>query len=272
MSLKNICDCHVHCSFSGDSHEDPEDIIAWAIDTGIAGIIFTDHYDIDYPNKKYHFEFDLQSRARVIEQLKRAYGDKIEILNGIELGLQPHVSQASENIVIQGNFDFVIASIHAVDGYSLCSQSDFFWGKTKQEAYSRYLQEIYNGILNFDNFDIIGHIGYIRRYGPYQERSMKYVDYAEICDNILKAVIQKGKGIEINTSGYRYNLGGTIPSLDILQRYKQLGGEIITLGSDAHEKEQVADKFAQAIGILREVGFNYITYFKNRKPHFVKID
>lgn len=271
MKMNNLVDSHVHCDYSDDCHIPALSQIERAIELGLKGIAFTDHYDIGYPNPRYTFEFDVSARRKNIHDMAIHYERKLSLLHGIEIGIQPHVINQSAEVIKNGQFDCVICSTHAVEGFSLCSQSGFFEGKTKQGAYNRYLDEIYSAISQFHEYDIVGHIGYVRRYGPYANRSMPYKEFSDAIDRILKKVIEDGKGIEINTSGFAYKLGSTIPEIDIIVRYKQLGGEIITIGSDAHTKERVADNFDQALAILQHVGFNYVAYFKNRKPVFNKL-
>lgn len=268
MKDGSLVDCHVHCDYSDDSSAKAHDEVERAIELGLKGITFTDHYDIDYPNQKYHFEFDVANRRADITDMRNRYQDKIAIFHGIEIGIQPHVVKQSLEVIKNGQFDCVICSTHAVDGFSLCSQSGFFEGKTQEQAYKRYLEEIYETITKFSDYDIVGHIGYVRRYGSYTQRSMPYRQYHDILDMILKKIIEAGKGIEINTSGFFYKLGTPIPELDIILRYKQLGGEIITIGSDAHTVARVGDSFDQAKKILKHAGFKYSAYFHNRKSVF----
>jgi histidinol-phosphatase (PHP family) len=266
-----LVDCHVHCQYSDDSDADACGEVECAVKLGLKGITFTDHYDLDYPNKKYHFEFDIAERRAYMAQLHERFQENIDVLHGIEIGIQPHVVQRSLEVIKHGLFDCVICSTHAVDGFSLCSQSGFFEGNTQEQAYMRYLEEIYAAITKFSDYDVVGHIGYVRRYGPYENRVMPYNRYADMLDMILEKVIADGKGIEINTSGYAYKLGTPIPDVDIIKRYKELGGEIITIGSDAHGAERVADHFEQAVMLLKQVGFTHVAYFKQRQPLFEQI-
>ena len=126
-------------------------------------------------------------------------------------------------------------------------------------------------INTIDKFCVYGHIDFISRYGIYKDNSLKYRDYSDLIDEVLKTLINKNKGIEINTSGYRYKLNQTYPQYDILKRYKELGGEIITIGSDAHTPDYVGDHFEVAYEMLVKSGFKYITRFKNLKPSFTAI-
>jgi len=271
--MNNHClvDSHVHTEFSDDCAVPVREQLERAVQLGLKGVALTDHYDIDYPNTKYNFEFDVDARRTYIADLKNQFSQQLELLHGIEIGIQPHVIEQSRKLVRQGDFDCVISSIHAVDGFSLCSQHDFFLHKTKQQAYRRYLEEIYYALCNFQDYDIVGHIGYIRRYGNYDDNSMPYEEYNDILDEILRVVIRDGKGIEINTSGFAYNLGTAIPDISILQRYYELGGTLVTLGSDAHSVERVAGDFDRAVKMLKDVGFTSIAYFKERMPIFQRI-
>ncbi len=172
--------------------------------------------------------------------------------------------------LMKNHYDFVIASSHVVDKCDLCT-NDFFEGKTKFMAYLGYFADVLNNVKTCDFFSVYGHIDFINRYGNYADKKMVYGDYKFITDEILKTLIEKGKGIEINTSGYRYGLGHTHPQFELVKRYKELGGEIITVGSDAHVPEDIAKDFDKAYKMLEEAGFKYLTLFTDKKPEFVKI-
>ena len=122
------------------------------------------------------------------------------------------------------------------------------------------------------DFDVLGHIDYVVRYGKETAEHYSYRKYADEIDAILKKVLDMGKGIELNTGGYKYGLGFCNPHPDIIRRYRELGGEIITVGADAHCPEHIAYDFAKAKAVLEECGFRYYTVFEERKPVFRKID
>jgi histidinol-phosphatase (PHP family) len=261
-------DSHVHSNYSDDSTLRPEEAVSKALDQGLMGLAFADHYDLDFPDSQYLFEFDPTKRATHFNALKEHYGPQIEILDGIEIGLQPHIVDQASDIINSHQFDFVICSVHAVDGIPLHDPTAFYEDKTKEQAYRRYLEEIYQIIRNFDDYDVIGHFGYIRRYGPYDIKSMPLKTYDDIIDSIFKLLVQRGKGIEVNVSGYAYKLGTPIPDVDMIKRFKELGGEIVTLGSDAHDAAHIGKSFKQGLAALERAGFEHVTYFKNRKPIF----
>lgn len=271
MKSNVFVDSHVHTNYSDDSTMRLEDGIEAALALGLKGLAFTDHYDLDFPDNQFLFEFDPKKRASHIESLREHYGPDIEIVNGIELGVQSHVLDQSSHIIDSNPFDFVICSLHVVDGFALHDSDGFYKNKTKEQAYRRYLEEVYQLVRSFENFDVIGHLGYVRRYGPYEIKSMPLKIYDEIIDSLLKLLIERGKGIEVNVSGYTYRLGTPLPDVDILKRYKELGGEIITLGSDAHDAAHIGKSFKQGLAALERSGFDHVNYYKNRQPIFVPL-
>lgn len=264
-----IADYHTHSNFSSDSDTPLEENIKKAVSLGLKEIACTDHIDYDYPDPEFSFLFDYIPYKKEIDRLKEKYSG-IKIKTGVEIGIQPHVIDKINNLIMQNYFDFIIASTHVTqDKYDLCT-NDFFEGKSKHQAYTDYFEEVLSNVKNYDFFSVYGHIDFINRYGNYEDKTMDYNEFKSITDEILKIIISKGKGIEVNTSGYRYGLGHPHPQFELIKRYKELGGEIITVGSDAHKPEQITLKFDKAYELLKEAGFKYITLFNDRKPEFVK--
>ena len=116
------------------------------------------------------------------------------------------------------------------------------------------------------DFDVYGHIDYVVRYGPNKNQFYSYKKFSDIIDEILKKIISTGHGIEINTAGFKYRLGHPNPTEDIIKRYHELGGEIITIGSDGHKPEHLAYDFNKIPALLNSCGFDYYTVFEGRKP------
>lgn len=167
-------------------------------------------------------------------------------------------------------FDFVIGSTHVIDKTDV-SDPKFFEGKTKKEAYTKYFENVLENASANDCYNVYGHIDYVNRYAPYEDKSISYFDYREIIDEILKVLVDKGKGLDINTSGFRYGEGRPYPQFEILKRFKELGGEIITVGSDAHSPEYIADHFDDAYSMIKEAGFKAISSFRGKKVKFIDI-
>lgn len=265
-----LWDTHMHCHFSGDSESLPEVMVEAAILRGLDGICFTDHVDYDYPDDPDLFLLDLKQYAEKINALQKQYENRIEVLHGIELGLQPHLAEKHRKLLENNRFDFVIGSshvVHRVDPY----YASYFDGRTAHSAYLEYFESILENIQAFDGFDVYGHLDYVVRYGPHADDDYSYGQFREIIDEILKQLILNGKGIEVNTAGFKYGLCHPNPCEDILKRYHELGGEILTIGADAHKPEHIAFCFDKLPGLLRCAGFSHYTVFKSRKPKFLPL-
>ncbi|NLP45498.1 MAG: histidinol-phosphatase HisJ family protein [Epulopiscium sp.] len=265
-----FADYHSHTYFSSDSNASMEDMIQTGINLGLKQLAFTDHVDFDYPNSDYTFEIDYNEYLKQFKQYKLKYKNKIDLIFGVEIGLQPHLQEKISDFITHYPFDFIIGSSHVVHKLDLYN-GDFFQGKEQKNAYLQYFEEVLKNIHIFNDFQVYGHLDYIIRYGNYKNPVLSYEDYQNIIDEILKNLIHKGQGIELNTSGYRYGLNQFHPQTSILKSYKQLGGEIITVGSDAHYPQDLCANFKEAYEILKEIGFSYITIFKNQKPDFIPI-
>ena len=263
-----LWDTHMHTHFSGDSEASPLSMIDAAKRTGLFGICFTDHLDLDYPGEPELFLLDLPNYWKEMKKLSEQYSTDLKICTGIELGLQPHLTSQLTEIVNSYDFDFVIGSSHVVHGMDPY-YPEYYESKTEDEAYEEYFSSILENISAFDGFDVYGHIDYVVRYGPNKNKFYSYQKFSDVIDEILKTLIHRGKGIEINTGGFKYSLGHPNPTEDILKRYRELGGEIITIGADAHMPEHVGYDFQKVPDILKNAGFKYFTVFKNRKPEFL---
>ena len=263
-----LWDTHMHCNFSGDCDADPDNMIRAAIDAGLDGICFTDHLDYDFPSDPPdQYVIDLEEYDRAIAALSEKYRPVFPVLHGIELGVQPHLHEKLKNVVQSHDFDQVICSSHTIDGLDPYYKT-FFIGREERDAYQRYFESILENLEVFSDFDVYGHIDYVVRYGPNTNRFYSYEAYADVLDAVLEKLISMGKGIEINTGGFKYGLGHPNPCEEIIRRYRELGGEIITIGADAHEPKYVGYDFSKVPRILREAGFTHYTVFKKRQPVF----
>ncbi len=264
-----ITDTHSHTSFSPDSRMSIQDAALWAEKSGLAGIAFTDHLDLKAPGGDMKFAFDPAEQQEEIERVKRRA--RVELYNGIEVGLQHCNLKDIKDFLNKFSFDTVIASIHFVDGVDPY-EGEYYIGKSEKEAYGRYMEIMLELIKEYPDFDILGHFDYIARYSPYKTRAVIYRSYADILDEIFRYLIYNGKCLEINTNTYRYRNGAT-PELDfnILLRYKELGGSMISIGSDAHTRERIGESFEAYTAMVKRTGFNYVVHFCNRRAVFTKI-
>lgn len=259
-----VIDTHSHSNFSPDSKMKVEELVAGAIREGLAGIAITDHLDLKTPDGDTRFTFDIASQQQQIDNLRSNYD--IEILKGIEIGLQPHNLEDIKEYTKAYKFDTIIASIHFVDNVDPY-HGGYYDGLTEKRAYGRYLELFHELITAYPDFDILGHYDYIARYAPYDNCTIRYKDYSDILDSIFRYLINNGKALEINTNTYRIRNGKT-PVLDhhILKRYLDLGGEFISLSSDAHTPERIGEQFSHYLKKVHDSGFKYITHYKERKP------
>ncbi|MFP3154345.1 histidinol-phosphatase HisJ family protein [Lachnospiraceae bacterium ZAX-1] len=265
-----LWDTHMHTRFSGDSDADLDEMVQTAKKLDLKGICITDHLDLDFPDRSETFDLDIPTYIATLKTLQEKYSHILPIRIGLELGLQPHLAPQHHQLLMDYSFDFVIGSSHAVHGADTY-YPEFYMGRPEEEAYMEYFTSILENLEVFDEFDVYGHIDYVVRYGPNRNKFYSYEKYSGVLDEILKTLISKKKGIELNTGGLRYGLGHPNPTEEILLRYRELGGEIITIGADAHNPAQIGYDFHKVAGILKEAGFQYYAVFKNRKPEFIKL-
>lgn len=263
-------DYHLHTAYSFDSTEMMEDIVKRAIELDLNEIVFTDHLETLDPNVGIHKIIDYDRYVGELEALREKYGKSIDLKLGAEINLEPSIKNEINNYLNKYPFDFVIGSLHAAE-FEDFAMSDFSDGKSRDEYYDDYFKWGIDCVKKDFNFCVLGHIDYIVRYGGYKEKYLDMDIHKGAISEILKTLISNGKGIEINTAGIRYNLGHVHPKVEILKLYKSLGGEIITVGSDAHRKSDLAKDFDTAKHLLKDCGFEYYTRFEKMKPIFEKI-
>ncbi len=265
-----LMDHHLHTEFSGDSFEKPENVIAAAKKCGLNSICFTDHLDFDYVAEGVLYELDKDDYFNSMSKYKEQTTNELAIYLGVETGLEPDKAFRLDDFINRHPYDFIIGSSHLVNGKDPY-YPEFFQGKSKTEALMEYFESIVNNLKFCKNFDVYGHIDYCIRYSPEKEDYYDYMEFYDILKDILKTLIDNGKGIEVNTSGYRSGLPQPNPNFDIIKMYRELGGEIITVGSDAHKATDVGYRIKETTECLADCGFKYITVFKNRKPEFIKL-
>jgi histidinol-phosphatase (PHP family) len=273
--MRSFLDSHTHTLFSSDSSMPIVHGIKKAIKENLSGISFTDHYDFDIPTKggfDFTFDIDLQQEEITKSINSTIIPDNFKILKGIEIGIQPQSIEAIEELMKVHTFDTVITSLHFIEGKDPY-HGDYYIPYQYKEAYGKYLETILHCIEQFKDFDIIGHYDYIARYSPYKESTIYYKEFSDIFDSIFKILIEGGKTFEINTKTYR-PFRGKEPLLDpdILKRYKELGGEGISFGSDAHDTSRIGENFEKMATIVKNCGIKYSVYYQNREANYLLID
>lgn len=274
-------DFHIHSKHSTDGKSTLREHIEQALLKGLDTICFTEHYDYGNHNashplflEEYNISPDEASKSFIADvppyiaevlDLKEEYKNRISIRLGLELGLQPEIPEYFIKFAGEHPFDFLIGSSHecgALDPY----YPDYLTGRTPMEAYRAYFTEEAHMAKNAPQaFDVYGHADYALRYNRPEGFEFHYSDFYDELDDFLKTIIENGKGIEVNTGGFRFFGSEPNPRIEILKRYKELGGEIITFGSDAHHCSELARHFDKAAEILLALGYKYYFVFNERK-------
>ncbi len=283
-------DYHLHSNFSDDSTEEMEEHIKQAILLGIEEMCFTEHVDygikrdfddprgIEVRYEDYHGEkvkvvesnCDYPNYFKKLQEMKGKYSDKIVIKQGLEFGVQHHTIDQYNALFnkYENELDFVLFSMHQVNDLQSWNQ-EAQRGKSQKEYNDEYYNEILRCIKEFKHYSVLAHLDLMVRYdlnGPYP---FKYEE--DVIREILKTAIADNKGIEVNTSSHRYHLKDTTPSVDILKLYKSLGGRIITVGSDAHNKNDLGAYIKKAYSLLKDLGFEYVCTFDKMKPIYHRL-
>ena len=267
-------DCHLHSSHSGDSESPMEEMVLKGIELGLDTMCFTEHHDIGFPDSDEEpgdiFLLNTDSYLYDLVTLKEKYAGKLRLLFGLELGLQTEFFRPISVYAKSYEFDFIIGSSHICYGKDPCYPA-FFTGRSEETAYREYFESLLENVKKFSCFDVYGHLDYVVRYGPNKDREYSYEKYRDVFDEILRTLIEKEKGIEINTGGLGSGLRDLNPCLEILKRYRELGGEIVTVGSDAHSPMNIASNFDRAAEALMLCGFRYYTVFEKRNAEFKRL-
>ena len=264
-----LVDYHMHSKYSFDGHEEVAAICEQAIKMGLKEIAITDHYDF-FRDKQYRRYVDFENLYKDIEEAKEGYKEKLIVRAGIELG-QPRVRpEESAAFLAKYELDFVIGSIHHLEDEKDVGDYDFL-KMDNHQIYSRYLEALLD-MAKYGDFDIMGHITYPARYAT--EQTGQYPDltpYHDVIREIYKQLIERGKGIEVNASGFFQPIKRSMPDLDLVKLYKACGGEVITVGCDAHYLKHIGLTAVQGLEVVKAAGFDYVTTFEKRKASFKKI-
>jgi len=263
-------DIHLHTIYSVDSSARPGDLIAKSKDTGLSGICFTDHWDVGYEGFNTERIIPREYAKCELRGLRSESGFKV--FCGIEVSPMPAVLDRVREEMADTAFDFVMLSAHFVGDVPQCRFNGFYSGRTKKEAYGRYLSTLIDLIKQYGgDFDALGHYDYISRYSPYPDQLMRYADHEDEFDELLTLLISGNKALEVNT-GKRTLRNNELP-LDkkVLARYRELGGDLICLGSDAHRASDAGYLFNEYAELIRGCGYKYAVYYCDRKPVYEKL-
>ncbi len=264
-----LTDLHTHSRFSADGDSELKDMLEKAFQSGLKYYGVAEHADFDFDAAGMEIApLKPDEYFPAARKLQAEYGKKgLNVLVGCECGFSSdkETTEKYEKLISDYNPDYVINSVHLVYGED-CYFAPYFAGRDKKTAYLKYLNCVRDSLLVPYRYDIVGHLGYVSRKAPYSDPKLYYSEFAEILDEILKIIIDKGKILEVNTS-VTSRVGEFLPGADILARYYELGGRRVSFGSDAHKTERIADRRALVIAELKRIGFTYLTV-----PGEIRID
>ena len=267
-----LFDNHNHSQFSFDGKRTSVEASARAAaEAGLGGICFTDHCDHYVPPMKASFEnvvpeyFNVEEQQAEISRVQSLIGDRTRLLKGIEIGMYEECHEQIRKVLDENSFDQIIASVHYIektDPY----YGGYYDGKDWKQAYGTYLETIYREMKWLEDFDIMGHYDYIVRYASYPVTSIRYRDFGDIFDEMFRYLIHEGKALEINTKSYEGHRGRMVElDNDVLLRYREMGGEILSLGSDSHEPSRVGAGFVRHAEFLKSLGFRWTAHYESRR-------
>lgn len=279
-------DVHNHCKdFSPDASQPLLERIAEARDLGLPGIILTDHYDKDLvaqdllpglspmgsrpkPGEWIFYTPEYIDRLLTERAALASAGDPFKLLIGVELGYAPQLAEPYRAMIDIYPFDCVLASLHSLEFKDVYYFRDLYT-REKLAVYSLYLEGLIQMLKDMDYANILGHFDYISRYAHYDTKKMAYSDLPDVFDELFRIMIQNQVSLELNIGSQRAKESdGTpmgLPDKAILLRYRELGGELVSLGSDAHHAGFVGRQFRESADYLRSLGFRYLTHFEKRQ-------
>lgn len=261
---KLLTDMHTHSTFSHDGQDELKTMLATALEKGVAFYGTSEHFDYDYDEKKMSAELYAKTRNvnpeeyfHTARHLQEDYAGVMNVIVGAEFGFSgnPAVQEKYVKEYENSHPDFVINSVHSIDGEDYCNIT---FTKDKKQVFGEYLSLIRASLDVPYPYDIVGHIGYVARYVPFENRNFNLDEFGAELDDIFKTIIQKDKILEVNSAS-KISSQLSLPSVELLARYYALGGRKISFGSDAHFKSRIIDKREEVMAALKEIGFTHIT-------------
>ena len=265
-------DYHTHTRFSPDSRCEPEALCEAALRAGFAEIAVTDHFEFFPPGNFADGRYDISTFAaqqQALAACREKFAGRLAVRSGIEVGQPQCDPEGAAALMGALSFDYVIGSVHKMKGMDL-GLIDY-----PEERIPALVEEdlrMLRTLAETGDFDCMGHIDIIKRYAAVKGRRIDLLDYIDALDPVLRALVSRGKGLEINTSGLRQAARETLPAARLLRRFRELGGEILTIGSDAHRPEDVGAGYEAALAAAKAAGFRYLALFEGRRPSFTRID
>ncbi len=269
MKFRYISDCHMHSNNSPDAQDSVVLMCENAARMGLYAVAVTDHCECNLFQEE-GYEKAIRNSYLQARNADNIYRD-LHVSAGVELGQPAQAKQVADELLASMEFDFVIGSVHNVP-----NQEDFYFLHYTEENAAAILDAYFDELMatiQWGNFDTLAHITYPWRYIEMRDGvSIPKERYQERFDQVFRALIQKGKALEINTSDLRNGAMEAAPGMELLKRYRELGGKLVTIGSDAHRWMDVGAGIEMGLEMLSRAGFRYFTVYDGRKPHFLPIE
>lgn len=269
---QGIIDLHIHSLYSFDGHDSIEDLCIAAANKGMTAIAITDHFDLFNDSRCYPHYLSIEKRLR--HDMKKAvshFRGIPEILFGVELGNPGHYPEIAKDLVNSRQFDFILGAVHFLPGGVDIYYIDYKNEEDVHQMFLSYFSEI-ESLLSFGGFDSLAHLSYPLRYLENKISVCSIERYANFVEPILKRTADMGLALEVNTRGLFDWQHRVDPEPWVLQRFRELGGKYITIGSDSHRKERIGSGFYEALKTIKAAGFDSIAIFRERKPIQVQIE
>ncbi|MDD4773538.1 MAG: histidinol-phosphatase HisJ family protein, partial [Eubacteriales bacterium] len=251
-------DTHIHTNHSFDGTGTPDEICAAASASGLSAIAITDHFDADGIFEGIYDPYDGAKVKELIQKARERYSPALRVAFGLEIG-QPYTYPARcEAMARELNFDFIIGSLH-----NLIKTPDFYYLKFDnmpqpliERLWERYLEEIYTLLLEYRgmNINTLGHLTYPVRYITRAGRELDMKRYYDSVSQIYRKMTDYGMALEVNTSGLRQGDGMTLPDTGLIRLYRECGGELLTVGSDAHKPSDAGADIPFVYDVLAGLG------------------
>ncbi|HAE61133.1 MAG TPA: histidinol-phosphatase [Eubacteriaceae bacterium] len=259
--IKNLIDTHIHTKFSFDGKAKMEEMCQCAITKGLTEICFTEHFSVNNYDPSYEV-LDYQKYAEEIERCIGLFGERITIRKGLEIGETHIKNDVIKSFLMRKDLDYIIGSVHNIGIKKLRKH---IRGKQKNESYEDYFEELYKSV-KFGDMDALGHFDLMKRYAFDVFGNYDMEVYYDLISSIFDVMINRNIALEINTSGLISSAKEIFPSIDVLKLYRSKGGEMITVGSDAHRPDMLGNGIEDIFKLLKNMGYTSILSYRKRIP------
>ena len=270
-----LVDLHVHSTCSCDGASSIAEYARQAAALGAVEVGFCEHLDLDRRDRDYnHLNPVWYAQELAAAQ---AVSNGVCLRRGVEVTYQARLEGELRTWLAGHAWDYVVASVHLMDypdGWAFVSEpaalGAYFATHSQRQAYLPYFEEVCRAARSGLG-DVLGHMDVVKRYGVRQYGPFDPAAFGEEIRAVLRAAIDGGVGLEINTSGLRQSPGEPYPALTVLRWYRELGGEVLTIGSDAHQALDLGAGIAEALAMVRQAGFRAIATFEERRIRWIDL-